>query len=118
MNKSKSTPNYLRYIAIILAIVSVASISLFVLDMWDRNQDVFEEDVIETLGDSITYDGKEYVLKNNIETMNKCCPMDGVSKREDMKNLIHTLQKDIPMLKTNIYGAIKRSNIKGWNKQS
>ncbi len=69
MNKSKSTPNYLRYIAIILAIVSVASISLFVLDMWDRNQDVFEEDVIETLGDSITYDGKEYVLKNNIETM-------------------------------------------------
>jgi len=61
---------------------------------------------------------KAFVKKNNIETMNKCCPMDGVSKREDMKNLIHTLQKDIPMLKTNVYGAIKRSNIKGWNKQS
>jgi len=61
---------------------------------------------------------KAFVKKNNIETMNKFCPMDGVSKREDMKNLIHTLQKDIPMLKTNVYGAIKRSNIKGWNKQS
>ena len=61
---------------------------------------------------------KAFVKKNNIETMNKCCPMDGVSKREDMKNLIHTLQKDIPMLKTNVYGAIKRSNIKGWTKQS
>lgn len=47
--------------------------------------------------------------------MPKCCPMDGVSKREDMKNLIGELQKQIPGVKTNIYGAIKRSNIKGWN---
>lgn len=59
---------------------------------------------------------KTFVKKNNIEVMLKCCPMDGVSKREDMKNLIHELQKDIPMVKTNIYGAIKRSNIKGWEK--
>ena len=59
---------------------------------------------------------KTFVKKNNIEVMPKCCPMDGVSKREVMKNLIHELQKDIPMLKTNIYGAIKRSNIKGWEK--
>jgi len=59
---------------------------------------------------------KTFIKKNNIEVMNKCCPMDGVSKREDMKNLIHSLQKDIPMVKTNIYGAIKRSNIKGWKK--
>lgn len=59
---------------------------------------------------------KTFVKKNNIEVMPKCCPMDGVSKREDMKNLIHELQKEIPMVKTNIYGAIKRSNIKGWEK--
>ena len=59
---------------------------------------------------------KTFVKKNNIELMPKCCPMDGVSKREDMKNLIHELQKDIPIVKTNIYGAIKRSNIKGWEK--
>ena len=59
---------------------------------------------------------KAFVKKNNIEVMPKCCPMDGVSKREDMKNLIHELQKDIPSVKTNVYGAIKRSNIKGWNK--
>ena len=59
---------------------------------------------------------KAFVKKNNIEVMQKCCPMDRVSKREDMKNLIHTLQKDIPSVKTNVYGAIKRSNIKGWEK--
>ena len=47
--------------------------------------------------------------------MPKCCPMDGISKREDIKNLIYNLQKDIPTLKANLYGAIKRSKIKGWN---
>ena len=57
---------------------------------------------------------KTFIKKNGIEVMNKCCPMDGKSKREDMKNLIHELQKDIPTVKTNIYGAIKRSSIKGW----
>ena len=57
---------------------------------------------------------KTFVKKNNIETMPKCCPMDGISKREDMKKLIWNLQKDIPNLKANLYGAIKRSNIKGW----
>lgn len=49
--------------------------------------------------------------------MKKCCPMDGISKREDMKNLIWELQKNIPNLKANLYGAIKRSNIKGWEKK-
>lgn len=59
---------------------------------------------------------KTFVKKQGIEVLPKCCPMDGVSKREDMKNLIYSLQKDIPNVKTNIYGAIKRSNINGWVK--
>lgn len=58
---------------------------------------------------------KTFIKKNNIGVMDKCCPMDGVSKRESMKKLIWNLQKDIPNLKANLYGAIKRSNIKGWN---
>ena len=33
---------------------------------------------------------------------------------EDIKNLIYNLQKDIPNVKTNLFGAIKRSSIKGW----
>lgn len=59
---------------------------------------------------------KTFVKKNNIEVMPKCCPMDGVSKREDMKKLIWEFQKQIPNAKANIYGAIKRGNIKGWDK--
>lgn len=61
---------------------------------------------------------RNFVKRNNIDIMKKCCPMDGVSKREDMKNLIQSFQKDIPTIRANLYGAIKRSNIKGWNKQN
>lgn len=57
-----------------------------------------------------------YIKRNNIQIMPKACPMDGYSKREDMKNLIKSFQKDIPNIRANIYGAIKRSNIKGWFK--
>ena len=46
------------------------------------------------------------------------CPIDGVSKREDMKKLILDFQKDIPTIRANLYGAIKRSNIKGWKKSN
>ena len=42
--------------------------------------------------------------------------MDGFSKREDMKQLIKTLTLKIPMVRANLVGAIKRSDIKGWKK--
>lgn len=58
---------------------------------------------------------KSFVKKNNIDVMKKCCPMDGFSKREDMKQLVYKFQKDIPNIHANIMGAIKRGNIKGWN---
>ncbi len=57
---------------------------------------------------------KTFVKKNNIKVMPKCCPMDGNSKREDIKKLIWEFQKEIPNVKANIYGAIKRGNINGW----
>lgn len=60
-------------------------------------------------------DIRKFINKNNIEIMPKNCPMDGVSKREEIKKLIHNLSLDIPMLKANLYGAIKRGNIKGWH---
>ena len=51
----------------------------------------------------------------NIEIMPKACPMDGVSKREDMKELIKNMQVELPHIRANLYGAIRRSNISGWN---
>lgn len=61
---------------------------------------------------------RNFVKRNNISVMTKVCPIDGVSKREDMKKLILDFQKSIPTIRANLYGAIKRSNIKGWKKDS
>ena len=60
---------------------------------------------------------RSFVKKNNITPMPKCCPMDGTSKREDMKVLLNNLRKDIPRVKENLLGAILRSDIKGWNEK-
>ena len=54
------------------------------------------------------------IRKNNIAVMPKTCPMDGVSKREEMKELLKSLRFNIPTIRANLYGAIKRSDIKGW----
>lgn len=60
-------------------------------------------------------DARRFVKKNNLTVMPKVCPMDGTSKREDMKQLIFTLTKSIPMIRANLFGAIQR-NIEGWKK--
>ena len=58
---------------------------------------------------------KSFIRKNNLKVMSKVCPMDGISKREDMKQLIFTLTKNIPMLRANLFGAIQR-NLEDWKK--
>ncbi len=57
---------------------------------------------------------RRFIKKNGITVMPKVCPMDGKSKREYMKNLIYKIMLDIPNVRANIIGAIKRSNISGW----
>lgn len=56
---------------------------------------------------------RRYIKRNNITVMDKVCPMDGKSKREDIKKQIISWQKDIPMLRANLFGAIIR-NIDEW----
>ena len=60
-------------------------------------------------------DIRKAVKKAGMEIMPKACPMDGYSKREDIKKLIHDLSVDIPMLRANLFGAIKRKEINGWH---
>ena len=61
-------------------------------------------------------DTRRFVKQNGISTMPKACPMDGASSREDMKNLIYSIQKDIPKVEANLFGAIIR-NLDGWKKK-
>ena len=58
---------------------------------------------------------RKFVRKNEIKVMPKVCPMDGYSKREDMKKMISDLKLEIPHIRANLYGAIKR-NIETWKK--
>ncbi len=58
---------------------------------------------------------QNFVKREKIEVLPKNCPMDGFSKREDMKNLIKSFQKDLPYIRSNLYGAIKRAGLEGWN---
>ena len=60
-------------------------------------------------------DTKRFIKKNNLSVMPKVCPMDGTSKRESMKQLVFTLQKDIPMIRANLFGSIQR-NLPDWKK--
>ena len=58
-------------------------------------------------------EARRFVKKNNLNVMAKVCPMDGTSKREDMKQLIFSFSKSIPMIRANLFGAIQR-NLDDW----
>lgn len=52
--------------------------------------------------------------EKNFPVATKCCPQDGYTKREYTKELIASLRHDIPRIRENLMGAIKRSKIDGW----
>lgn len=58
-------------------------------------------------------DIKRFIKRKGLDVMKKVCPMDGTSKREDMKQMIFMWQKDIPMVRANLFGAIQR-NLPDW----
>ena len=58
---------------------------------------------------------KRFIKKNNLSVMPKVCPMDGTSKREDMKQMLFSLKKEIPMVRANLFGTIQR-NLPDWKK--
>jgi len=43
------------------------------------------------------------------------CPVDGYTKREEMKQLIKTMNKQSPGLKKRLFNAIREGNIDGWS---
>jgi len=57
---------------------------------------------------------RKFIKRNEICVMDKTCPMDGVSKREYMKELLYKFVIDIPNVRANMIGAIKRAKINGW----
>lgn len=56
-----------------------------------------------------------FVKKNNVPVVKSPCPVDGYTKREYAKNLLHTLNKENPGVKERMFTAIQRSSLSGWD---
>jgi tRNA(Ile)-lysidine synthase TilS/MesJ len=54
------------------------------------------------------------VDKHNLPVVHNPCPMNGVSKREEIKTLIKTLSLSYPDLRSKIFGAMQRLPLDGW----
>ena len=59
-------------------------------------------------------DIRGFVKKEGFPVVKSPCPADGQTKRETTKELISSLQRDIPRLPEHLFGAIQRSTIEGW----
>lgn len=66
MGKMKTKNKYFKYIAIALVIVFLMTAALLLVEVWERKQGRFPEAITEE--EFLEYEGKEYVLRDNIET--------------------------------------------------
>lgn len=55
-----------------------------------------------------------FVNKENIPVVKSPCPVDGLTKREYVNELIRSINKETPGVKDRMFTAIKNSNINGW----
>ena len=64
------------------------------------------------------YVGEKAIIKlvetQKLPVVHNTCPMNGVSKREEIKTLLKTLSKDHPDIKSKIFGAMQRLPLEGW----
>jgi tRNA 2-thiocytidine biosynthesis protein TtcA len=57
---------------------------------------------------------KSLASRYNLPVVFNPCPMNGKSKREEVKTLIKTLSAQYPDLKSKIFGAMQRLPLDGW----
>lgn len=57
---------------------------------------------------------KGFIQKSGISIVKNPCIADGNTKRQEIKQLLHSLSKDYKNLQEKVFGAIQRSDIKGW----
>lgn len=63
-------------------------------------------------------DIKYFAKKEGLPVVKSPCPADGVTRRETTKQLIYSLEKEIPQLSNRLFGAIERSGIDGWEEKT
>lgn len=60
------------------------------------------------------YEIRHFVEKYGLPVVKSTCPADGGTEREEMKNLLSSLNRDYPNIRSKIFGAIERAGIDGW----
>lgn len=60
-------------------------------------------------------EAKSFVQKSNLNIVKNPCLADGNTKRQETKELLAELAGNYDHLQEKVFGAIKRSQIKGWN---
>jgi len=55
-----------------------------------------------------------YTRQNNIPVVKSPCPYNGMSKRQEVKDMLKEMIKSNPDIKSNIFGSIQRSGNWGW----
>lgn len=58
---------------------------------------------------------KRFVRSEGISVVQNTCPADGNTKRQYIKDLLYTLEKENRGLRERIFTALKSSNVPGWN---
>lgn len=69
MKTEQSKRRYLRYATILLIAIFLLSAVLLGISLWEKAQGRFDTPGSDTLSDSIIYNEKEYVRKDNLETL-------------------------------------------------
>lgn len=64
------------------------------------------------------YEGevKSFALKNELPVCKNPCPADGVTKRQESKDIIDQLRATVPEIKERIFSAIEGADIDGWTR--
>ncbi|PHV70742.1 tRNA 2-thiocytidine(32) synthetase TtcA [Sporanaerobium hydrogeniformans] len=62
-------------------------------------------------------DIRSFTKKEGLPVIKSPCPVDGMTKRESIKELLATLGRENPKIATNVFGAIARSQLEGWENQ-
>ena len=60
-------------------------------------------------------DIRRVALRENLPIVHNPCPMDGHSRRQEVKELIASLEERYPDLKQKLFGSLQRYPLYGWN---
>ena len=60
-------------------------------------------------------DIRRVALRENLPIVHNPCPMDGHSRRQEVKELIASLEERYPDLKQKFFGSLQRYPLYGWN---